>query len=181
MNLDKNAKIRIVIILDVIGRPPEHLVESLENIIGEIDKEKGVTILSKKIKDPTPMKENKEFYTTFAEVEIEVEEILRLALVLFKYMPAHVEIVSPEFLALSSNGWNEILNELTRRLHGYDEIARIMQAEKQMLLKKIEELGGDLNELFPQTQQQMPQTKKKPEPKKNKPKVKKPVKKKSKK
>jgi len=29
------------------------------------------------------------------------------------------------------------LNELTRRLHGYDEIARIIQVEKNALEKKL--------------------------------------------
>ena len=101
------------------------------------------------------MKDQKEFYTTFAEIEVEVENMLTLAVLLFKYMPAHFEIIEPEMLVLSNNGWNEILNELTRRLHGYDEIARIMQLEKQMIIKRIQELGINPNELFPQAQ--MPQ------------------------
>ena len=117
-------------ILDVIGRPPEHLIESLKKIIEEIDKEKGVDVKSKEIKKPTLMKDQKEFYTTFAEIEVDVEELLYLVILLFKYMPAHIEIISPELIALTNNGWNDILNELARRLHGYDEIARIMQMEK---------------------------------------------------
>jgi len=137
-------KVSAVMILDVIGRPPEHLVESLEKIIENMGKEQGVILKSKQIKEPTLMKEQKDFYTTFAEVEIEVDEILYLAILMFKYMPAHIEIISPEILALSNNGFNDILNELTRRLHGYDEIARIMQIEKQILLNKIQELGGEI-------------------------------------
>ena len=160
--MEKESKIKAVMVLDIIGRPPEHLVESLEEIIKNIENEKDVVVKSKNIKEPTFMKEHKEFYTTFAEVEIEVGNMLTLALILFKYMPAHFEIFEPEILALSNNGWNEILNELARRLHGYDEVARIMQAEKEILLKKIEELGGDLNKLFPQkgqAQEQMQESK----------------------
>ena len=55
-------------------------------------------------------------------------------------MPAHVEIIHPELIALTNNGWNDIFNELTRRLHGYDEIARILQVEKNILEKKLREL-----------------------------------------
>lgn len=158
MSLDKETKgIMVVMILDVIGRPPEHLIESLEGIINEIDKEKGVTVKSKEIKKPELMKDQKNFYTTFGEIEVEVEELLQLVILLFKYMPAHIEIVSPELIALTNNGWNDILNELARRLHGYDEIARILQVEKQTLLKKIQELGGEI------PGQPLPQT---PEPKK---------------
>ena len=158
MNSDKETKgIIAVMILDVIGRPPEHLIASLEEIINKIDEEKGVTVKSKEIKKPELMKKQKNFYTTFGEVEIEVEELLYLVILLFKYMPAHIEIISPELIALTNNGWNDILNELARRLHGYDEIARIMQVEKQTLLKKIQELGGEI------PGQSIPQT---PEPKK---------------
>ena len=133
-------RIRAMLILDIIGRPPQHLVESLEKIIEEMGKEKGVVIKSKEIKEPTVMKDNKEFYTTFSEIEVEVEDILYLAVLMFKYMPAHIEVVSPETIPLSNNGWSDILSELVRRLHSYDEVARILQIEKQELIKKIQEL-----------------------------------------
>ena len=183
MSSDK-LKVSAIMILDIIGRPPEHLVESLEKIIEQMEKEKGVTLKSKKIKEPVLMKDQKDFYTTFAEIEIEVDEILYLAALMFKYMPAHIEIISPEILALSNNGFNDILNELIRRLHGYDEIARVMQIEKQILLKKIQELGGEIPEQVmpiqapPQTQENQENLEK---PKTEKKQKKKPAKKKSKK
>ena len=88
------------------------------------------------------MKDQKEFYTSFAEVEVEVEEILYLAMLMFKYMPAHIEVVSPELITLTNNGWNEIFNELVRRLHSYDEVARVTQMEKDILEKKLKDLMG---------------------------------------
>lgn len=143
------VNVRAAIILDVIGKPPEHLIESLERIIDEIDKEKGITVKTKEIKVPTLMKDQKNFYTTFAEIEVEVEDILYLTILLFKYMPAHIEIISPENIVLTNNGLNDILNELIRRLHGYDEIARILQAEKAVMLKKIREITGKpIEEVF---------------------------------
>ncbi len=140
MNSDEEKKgIRTVLIIEVIGRPPEHLMEILEKMTGEIGEEKGVNVIRKKIETPTLMKDQKEFYTTFAEIEVEVEEILDLTRLMFKYMPAHVEIISPESLALTNNGLNDILNELVQRLHGYDEIARIAKTEKDILEKKLKE------------------------------------------
>ena len=144
MNLDKKSMetkgIKATLILEIIGKPPEHLVETLEEIAKKIDEEKGVDVIGKKINEPILMKDNKEFYTTFAEIDIEVEEILYLAIVMFKYMPAHVEVVSPELIALTNNGWTDILSELTRRLHGYDEVARVMQIQNSQMQKKLEEL-----------------------------------------
>ncbi|MEK6817231.1 MAG: hypothetical protein AABX80_00355, partial [Nanoarchaeota archaeon] len=69
----KTSGIKAVFILEIIGKPKEHLVATLEKLIEAIDKEKGVKVIEKKIKEPIEMKNNKDFYTTFAEVEIEVE------------------------------------------------------------------------------------------------------------
>ncbi len=139
-NENLTREIRASLILEVIGRPPEHLNETLENMIKQMGGEKGVKIVSKKINEPVIMKEQKDFYTNFAEIEVELEEIFHLAILVFKYMPAHLEVISPESIAISNNGWNDILNEITRRLHGYDEIARIMQMQLAQMQKKINEL-----------------------------------------
>ncbi len=135
--------IQAILILEVIGRPPEHLTETLNDLIKKIDEEKGVKVTSKKVNEPVLMKDQKEFYTNFAEIEVDVEELLYLMITVFKYMPAHLEIISPENIQLTNTDINDILNELTRRLHGYDEIARIIQNEKFVLEKKLREVLGD--------------------------------------
>ncbi|MEK6906325.1 MAG: hypothetical protein AABW81_01750 [Nanoarchaeota archaeon] len=139
MNLSKKTTegIRAALIIEVIGKPPEHLKETLNEIITKISEEKGVKVTEKKINEPILMKDHKEFYTTFAEIEVEVEDIMNLAVILFKYMPANIEVISPEFIALTNSGWNEILNETVRRLHGYDEVARVLQVEKSILEKNL--------------------------------------------
>lgn len=143
MNSEDN-KIKAILVLDVIGKPPEHLVEILGKVIEEMKGEKGVEVISKKIREPVPMKSRKEFYTTFAEVEVDVDEIDYLSGLMFKYMPANIEVVSPEIMAIANNKIGELLNNLVIKLHGYDELAKIMQIEKQVLFKKIKELGGEI-------------------------------------
>ena len=141
---DKETKgIRALMVIEIIGKPAEHLTETLNKIIDDIEKEKGVKLESKKINEPKEFEKEKGFFTSFAEIEVEVEEIKYLAILMFKYMPAHIEIIEPELIALTNNGWNDILNELTRRLHGYDEIARILQNEKTILEKKLRGLVGE--------------------------------------
>lgn len=147
--------IRAILILEVLGKPPEYLKETLEKLIKQIDDEKGVEVKQKKISEAKKLEDSAKnlknfdakkmtsiegFYTNFAEVEVEVEDVLNLVILLFKYMPAHIEIVSPELIALTNNGWGDILNELARRLHGYDEIARVMQVERTMLENKLKEV-----------------------------------------
>ena len=136
----ETKKITAVMILEIIGKPAEHLVNTLEEIIKEMGNEKNVKINDKKIKEPTELKDRKEFFTTFAEIEVEVEEASQLAMLMFKYMPAHVEVVSPESIVLTNNDYGDILSELTRRLHKYDEVARVVQMEKDILEKKLKDI-----------------------------------------
>ena len=117
MSLDKQETkgIRAVMIIEVLGKPPKHLKETLREIISKIDGEEGVNVKSKKINVPKKLEDSEEtpknfdkekmtslkgLYTDFAEIEIEVEEIFNLAILMFKYMPAHIEIISPELIAL---------------------------------------------------------------------------------
>ena len=142
----KTKRIKAVFILEIIGRPKEHLVQTLEKIVEAINQEKGVKVIEKKINEPVELKNNKDFYTTFAEVEVEVEEILQIAMLMFKYMPANIEIIEPETIALSNNGLNEIFNELARRLHAYDEMARVLQIQTAKLQRDLKEHGFEIKE-----------------------------------
>jgi hypothetical protein len=141
MNLDeKEKKIRAHLIFEVIGKPKEHLVKALEQILEKLEQEKGVEIENKKVNEPVEMKNQEEFFSDFAEAEILVEDITTLNALMFKYMPAHVEIISPELIALQNNGWNEIFNDMLRKIHGYDEVTRVLQVKAAQMQKKINEL-----------------------------------------
>lgn len=140
---NETKNIRAALILEILGKPAEHLTETLGKIIEEMQKEKGVKLISEKIHEPKELEQKKGFFSTFAEIEVEVEEISYLAILMFKYMPAHVEIIEPELIALTNSGWSDIFSELTRRLHGYEEIARMLQMQNQQMQQKLIELQGN--------------------------------------
>ncbi len=145
-------KIRALMVLEIIGKPPQYLVESLENIIRQMGNEPGVAVKNKEIKEPKKMEEKagiaipakgelkieeQQFYVSFGEIDVEVDNLLSLIMLMFKYMPAHIEIFSPENLAVSNFELNDALNDLILRLHKYDEVARILQNEYAKLQTKL--------------------------------------------
>ncbi len=135
-------KIKSTIILEILGRPPEHLKKTLKDLIEKMGKEKGVNILNKKINEPVELEKKKGFYTSFAEIELETDTLMILNSIVFRYTPAHVEIMEPENITMKNEEVGELLSETIRRLHKYDEVARILQNEKKILetkLKKLEE------------------------------------------
>jgi hypothetical protein len=141
--MEDTKKIRASMIIEVLGKPKEHVEETLKGIVIKIGEEKGVEVKSSKVNEPKEL-EGKQagFFASFAEIEIEVEEMMKLVGIMFNYMPSHFEIISPELIALTNNSWADILTTITQKLHGYDEIARITQIEKQILEKKLREIMG---------------------------------------
>jgi hypothetical protein len=110
-------KINSIMIIEAMGRPADHLVDVHNEICDNISKEKGVELTERKVNEPKAVKDKKDLFTTFAEIEVSVEEPLILALLMFKYMPAHVEVIEPENFTLGNNDYGELLTEITRRLH----------------------------------------------------------------
>lgn len=135
----KPQKITAIMIVEVMGKPKEHLTETLEKISKDIGNEKNVEVTEKKINEPKELEKKKGFFTAYAEIEVEIEDALQLATLMFKYMPAHIEIVEPEKLRMTNVGYADILNELTRRLHQYDNLLRVMQMERNAFAKKAQE------------------------------------------
>jgi len=133
----KTEKITAMFIVEAMGRPKEHLTETLEDISQKIAEEKGVKITEKKIHEAKEIEGKKDLFSTFMEVEVEVEDQLMLPMLMFKYMPAHVEVLEPEHIRLTNNDYGEILTQITRTLHKYDELARVLQMEKSILEKQL--------------------------------------------
>jgi len=137
---EKNTSVRAMMILEMIGRPPEHMVKTLNEIIDKINNEKNIKVIEKNIKEPVLIKDQKDLYSTFAEVEVEVESIMYIFMLMFKYMPSNIEIMSPEFIKLQNNDISEVLNEVTRKLHTYDKVVRAVQMDNANLIKKVNEI-----------------------------------------
>ena len=160
-------KIHALMILEIIGKPQKYLVETLESLINQMGIELGVVIKSKSIKEPKLMEgkagvanaaekevkieEHNDFYLSFAEIEVETDNILTLAMLIFKYMPAHIEIISPENIPLSNVSMNDFLNNLIMKLYGYDEVARVLQVEKAILENKLKALSETNDKEKPKT------------------------------
>lgn len=136
MNSDK-PKLKAELILEVLGRPKEHLVETLENLTKQMNEEKGVRVENKTIHEPHQVKDRDDFFSSYAEIEIEVEGTIPLILVMFKYMPSNIEITYPEKISITNQDFSETLSEISRRLHRYEELVRVIEAEKKILENKL--------------------------------------------
>ena len=170
-------------VLEIMGRPPENIKEALQTLSLKIGSEKGVKLISKEIHEPIPLEGSKDLFTTFADLSLEADSLSVLNYILFSYMPSHIEITSPQSLIMSNTEMNDLSNNIARRLHHYDAIAKQMLAEKEIILKQLYQYAPHLFKKQESNQQvqQSQQTKQKQESKKENKKSKaKPTKKKKK-
>ena len=126
-------KIKVFLIFEMLGRPVEHLKNTLSDFIAKLGKE---------IHEPKRVEESKqEIYTTFTEVEIEFKDMPSLYKIVFTYMPSHIEIVEPEELRIKNFDLNLLMNELIRRLHQYDEIVKGLAIERGIMQQQLQQAG----------------------------------------
>ena len=146
-----DTKIKIIAIFEMMGRPEEHLAKAMQDLIETISKEKGVTIASKKINEPKKVEqkdkdgkiiEHKDgpLFTTFAEVELELNHVRDLIAISFKYMPANIEIINPTSFSLTNSDLSILINEVLARMHYYDAVAKSAIIQNQMLTNKLREV-----------------------------------------
>tara|TARA_Y100000310_G_scaffold261004_1_gene270173 strand:- start:4853 stop:5365 length:513 start_codon:yes stop_codon:yes gene_type:complete len=163
-------KIQAFLIFEILGRPKEHVEEALTNIVLRIADEKGVKLLEKTVHEPKEVEDSKSLFTTFADVMLEFDDIERFLAVVYTYMPANVEVISPETLKLRNTDLNDISNKLVYKLHTYDSIAKNMLNDREYLLKTIKELSPEtfekLMKRYEKNRKEQPEPPKTPKKKK---------------
>ncbi len=156
-------EIKAAIIFEMLGRPPEYLKEALSEFLDKVSKEEDIEIVSRKIHEPKKIEGSQDIFTTFAETEMKFKNLMALFKVIFLCLPSHIEVISPQELTIKNFDFNLLANELTRKLHQYDEIAKRLSIEREILLKQLKEQGK-----IPETEKinKKPSSKKKAQKKK---------------
>lgn len=148
-------RIKLLLIYEILGRPPEHIKEALEKLIEQIGKNPGIKILERKVHEPHAVEkekneDNKEvkesvikvenLFSTFAEVEIEANSLDLVFQLALNTLPSSIQILEPSELKLKNFDLNSVLGGLTAKLHQYDEIAKAMMLERNNLINIIKEI-----------------------------------------
>lgn len=139
-------KLNAILVMEILGKPPEYIKETMIKIIEDIGNSKDVKLISKTVAEPKQIEQDgkkQDAYTTFAEIEIEttIQQLMRL---IFTYTPSHIDIIKPDTLEIKNFDLNSFFNELIVKMHQYDEIARAMLIEKQIIANKMQELNQNI-------------------------------------
>lgn len=138
----KNKKIRAVFVFEIMGRPAEHVVASMNQFLDQIASVKGMELVGRKVHEPKPV-ENSELFTTFAELEVVAETMDHLFLIMFNLFPSHVEIIEPDELTLNNFELTSLMSELALKLHKYESVAKVLSTERDILFNRLKEVDPE--------------------------------------
>lgn len=128
------------LILQVMGKPAEHVENALNLVLEHLAKTKNVEMVEKTVHKAKLVEDTKEVFTTFAEIEILVPDFSKLIEIVFDYMPSSVEIVEPSNFSLKLEDANSVINDLAMRLHQYDMLLKKARLELNALINRFKEL-----------------------------------------
>ncbi len=148
--------VRAIMIVEMAGRPARHLTESLEKHISILNEVKDITVHSIRVSKPREIKRedmseggmSKEdiMFTAFAEADFECDNFGRLSETMFDFMPSSVEVIEPSKIGINTTEATSLLNNISGRLHRYDEIAKIAGARISDMNRQLEIAQEIINE-----------------------------------
>lgn len=124
------------VILEIMGKPEEHVKEAMNKYVDKIGKDNNIIIVKKFLSDSKKM-ENAELFSTFAELELLVKGFSALVDFCFSYMPASVEIYEPNKILVDANKMSNLFNDFQEKLHKTDFLAKTLSQQNQILMKNL--------------------------------------------
>ncbi|MDD5086480.1 MAG: hypothetical protein PHV16_01880 [Candidatus Nanoarchaeia archaeon] len=128
------GKILVRAIVEIVGKPKEHVENSLKVVVEKIKEGKDLKIIDEKIFDAEPYEK---MFSAFVELELLLNNIDSLIGFCFDYMPSSLEIVEPEKMKFNSNELAAVLNDMVGKLQNINVRATQNNIEQQSIKKSM--------------------------------------------
>jgi hypothetical protein len=148
-------------IVNVAGKPKEHVEKAMNLVVENIQKEKEISIIKRKMMKAKKKEEG--YFSAVAELEIKCSSSAVLVGFCIDYLPSSIEIIEPEEISVDSLDMSGLLNDLLSKMHHASLNVGQMKAENELLkqngehllkniimmsirdsFKTIEEMAGDI-------------------------------------
>ena len=126
-----SSKITCRAVIEVMGKPKEHVEAALTEYIGNLKKDDRFTVQREEYAEIK--KQESEMWTKFVELELESKDAQQLISFCFEYMPSVIEILEPEKIELTETDLSEFFNDLQAKLHQVDMVAKQVKVENENL------------------------------------------------
>jgi len=133
------------VIIEILGKPKEHIEQTLKGYVEHIKKNKDYELLNADFEEAKELEgENKGLWISFVEVEFLTKDIISLVGFCFDYMPSSIEIIAPAEFRIKEREFSNIMNDLQGKLHKLDMMAKQLTSENQLLQRNTYFLATNL-------------------------------------
>ena len=130
----EHAHVRCRTIIEVLGKPKEHVDNALKEYIGHIKEDHELVVLSE---DYSEAKEQGSLWSKFVEMDLVIKGTKKLISFCFEYMPSSLEVLKPEHLIMTNAELSNFLNDLQARLHSVDMVVKQQKSENDFLKQNM--------------------------------------------
>ena len=129
-------------IIEVLGRPKEHVEETMKLVIDKAKKLEDVELVKKKVHESE--KQEGGMFSTFTEMEILTKNMNTLFSFCLDFMPSSIDILEPVQHDLESGDLNALLNDFLATLHKIDMLTKNFKMENELLKRNVRTLLTNL-------------------------------------
>lgn len=135
MSEEKKELIRCRAILEVLGKPKEHVEKTIKVLVEKVKEDPEISILNEKYAEIRS--EAKTMFSTYVELEMIIKGITTLTGFCFDFMPSSIEIEKPEQLTVKNIDISNIFNDMQAKLHNVDMVAKTLKVERDILKRNL--------------------------------------------
>lgn len=130
----EQTHIRCKIIIEILGKPREHVEETLRKYIDKIKNDSDLIILNSNFSEAV---EKEKLWATFSDLDMIIKGIPKLIAFCFDYMPSSIEITKPDEFIMKKSTVENLVNDLQARLHEVDMIIKKQKNENEFLKQNL--------------------------------------------
>jgi hypothetical protein len=127
--------LRTNVIFEIVGKPKEHIENTLKAYIENIKQEEKIHTIKEEYEEADEMEEG--IFSTVAEIEMLLPNIEKLTWLCINFSPASVEILEPDSKTISQKEMGDWLNDLLSRLHEIGMVQKNLKGQYDILVKNF--------------------------------------------
>ena len=136
--MDETILVRTII--EMLGKPKDHLEKIIRDYVEELGKETGVNVTKTDFAEAKQKEDSKDMFSCFVELEVEFQGIDKLMWFCFDFMPSSIEILNPEKFEYSAADFTSYINEIQTKLHKLDMLIKNFEADNKVLTTNVMKL-----------------------------------------
>ncbi len=125
------------VMFEVVGKPKAHIEGAITRYMKKLREEEDVIILNEDIDVAEELEGEKDMWTIIAEVELLAKGLEKLTWISYNFMPASIEIMSPDKLTFKAQNLTNWLNDGLAKNHEVAIVSQRIGQQNKLMVQNI--------------------------------------------